>query len=101
MKVMNRRSVPVTLAPAGSKPIVVEAGATVEVDDDLGASLLEQPDRWTSYGVDTSTSKDVVLAQVGNDKDKARKALDEELAADKPRITLVDALTKIIENEEN
>lgn len=100
MKVMNKRAVPVTIAPPGKQPIVVEPGATAEVDDELGQSLLEQPDRWTSYGVDTESSVSAVLAQVGNDKTKAQKALDDEQAGDKPRKTLVDALTKIIEAEE-
>lgn len=100
MKVMNKRAVPVTIAPPGAKPLIVEAGATVEVDDDLGQSLLAQPDRWTAYGVDTDSSVGAVLAQVGDDRTKARKALEDEQAADKPRKTLVDALTKIIEAEE-
>lgn len=47
MKIRNKRDVAVVIAPAGAHTgIDVAAGAVVEVDDDLGASLLEQPDRW-------------------------------------------------------
>lgn len=102
MKVRNLRNTAVVIAPPGSNPIEVGAGATVEVDDDLGKSLLDQSDRWAPAGkVDTSTSIDAVLAQVGDDRNRARTALEAEQASDKPRSTLVDALTKIIESEED
>lgn len=46
MKIRNKRTVAVAVAPPGGDPFVVEAGDTVEVDDDLAKSLLAQPDRW-------------------------------------------------------
>lgn len=47
MKVRNKRGVAVVIAPAGAfAGIEAAAGGVVEVDDVLGASLLEQSDRW-------------------------------------------------------
>jgi len=47
MKVRNKRDTPVVIAPAGANTgIVVDAGGVVEVESDLGRSLLDQPDRW-------------------------------------------------------
>ena len=47
MKVRNKRDVVVVIAPAGAQTgIEAAAGGVIEVDDDLGASLLEQSDRW-------------------------------------------------------
>ena len=47
MKVRNKRDVAVVIAPAGAMSgIEAAAGGVIEVDDDLGASLLEQSDRW-------------------------------------------------------
>lgn len=87
---------------------IAETGQTVDVDevfevadDDLGKRLLDQPANWAAYGVDTQSSVDAVLAQVAGDKTKAAKALAEEESADKPRKTLVDALTKIIDSEDS
>jgi len=92
----------VTIAPVGREPIFVEAGASVEVDDDLGMSLLEQSDKWAPAGpTNVEMSIPGVLAQVGDSKDRARTALEKEQATDKPRATLIAALTKIIESEED
>lgn len=47
MKVRNKRDVAVVIAPAGAQiGVEAAAGGVVEVDDDLGRSLLEQSDRW-------------------------------------------------------
>lgn len=43
MKVRNVRKFPLEIAATGQ---VVEPNATAEVDDDLGARLVAQPDNW-------------------------------------------------------
>lgn len=43
MRITNQRSYALEIAATGQ---VVEPGETVEVDDDLGAGLVEQPDNW-------------------------------------------------------
>ena len=101
MLIRNKRDREVSVAPAGVTPFVVEPGGTAEVDDALATSLLAQSDRWGPAGP-TSVDSSIpgVLAQVGDSKDRARTALAKERDSDKPRSTLVDALTKIIESEE-
>ena len=103
MLIRNKRDRAVTIAPAdGTPPIEVEAHGTSELDDSLATSLLAQGDRWEPAGptsVDTSIAG--VLAQVGTSKDRARTALTAEQAGDKPRATLVAALTKIIDTEDS
>ena len=103
MKVRNKRATAVMVDPKnGHAPFLVEAGDTAEVSDKVGRSLLEQPDRWGPAGpTKVDASVDSVLAQVGGDKNRARTALEKERASDKPRSTLVDALSKIIESEED
>lgn len=103
MRVRNKSGRSRTIAPAGGKPIQVEDGESVEVDDDLARSLLEQTDRWSPAGpTNVDTSIPGVLAQVGNDRSRARTALEKERGREgKPRKSLVDALTKIIESEED
>ena len=102
MKIRNKSGRTRTIAPVGHPPIEVADGESVEVDDALADSLLEQPDRWAPAG---PTNVDVpipaVLAQVGDDKGRARTALDKERQSDKPRKSLIDSLTKIIESEES
>ena len=49
MKIRSKSDTPRSIATRGH-PIVVEPGQTVEVDDDLGKRLLEQPDRWVKAG---------------------------------------------------
>jgi hypothetical protein len=101
--IRNKRDRSVTIAPTdGTDPVEVEAGGTAEVDDHLGTSLLQQPDRWEPAGpTSVDTSIHGVLAQVGTSKNRARTALDMEQASEKPRATLVAALNKIIESEED
>lgn len=103
MLIRNKRDRAVTIAPAdGSPPVEVEANGTVELDDSLATSLLAQSDRWAPAGpTSVDTSIPGVLAQVGDSKDRARTALEQEQNSDKPRATLVAALTKIIDIEEN
>ena len=102
MRVRNKSGRSRTISPAGGRPVHVDDGESVEVDDELGRSLLEQSDRWAPAGpTDINTSIPGVLAQVGDNKDRARTALDAEQASEKPRKSLVDALTKIIESEED
>lgn len=47
----------------------------------------------------TDAKIDDVLAEIGDDKELAQLALDEENAKDKPRATLVSALEKIISED--
>lgn len=46
MKVRNKLPRPLTIEPPGRDPIPVDANGEAEVDDELGKSLLRQPDRW-------------------------------------------------------
>ena len=103
MRVKNLRNVPVSIAPPGSgRPVEVDAGESVEVVDDLGRALLAQPDRWAPAGkTDVNASVPSVLAQVGDNRDRARTALEAEQASDNPRKSLIDSLTKIIESKED
>jgi len=56
VKIRNKRDVAVAIAPPGSHTgIAAAAGGVIEVDDDLGASLLEQSDRWET--VESPSSK--------------------------------------------
>lgn len=41
-----------------------------------------------------------VIAWVGDDKDRAKRALDKENAGDNPRVTLVEPLEKVLEPDE-
>ena len=101
MRVRNITNRP-RLIPADGTPIEVDAGESAEVDDDLGRRLLDQSDRWAPAGpTNLDTSIKGVLAQVRNDKGRARTALEAEQASENPRATLIDALTKIIESEED
>lgn len=45
MKIKFKGARPREIAPANGRSIVAEPGAIIEVDDRLGASLLDQP-RW-------------------------------------------------------
>ena len=101
MRVRNKSGRSRLIAAAGRPTIEVEDGESVEVDDDLGRSLLQQTDRWAPAGpTNIDTSIPGVLAQVGDDKGRARTALEAEQATDKPRKSLVDALTRIIDAQE-
>lgn len=51
MRIKNVRGYTLEIADTGDR---VEPGAEVEVDDDLGKSLLEQPDNWASAKAATS-----------------------------------------------
>ena len=101
MRVRNKSGRTRIISPVGAQPIEVPDGESVEVDDALGRSLLDQPDRWAPAGpTDINTSVDGVLAQVGDNRDRARTALEAEQAAKNPRKGLIKALTKIIDAQE-
>ena len=76
----------------------VEAGGVIEVDDDLGESLTEQVDVWGD--ADAGTTVKDVLAEVGDDPDRARQALAVERGSEKPRKSLVSRLEEIAANDE-
>lgn len=102
MRVRNKSGRSRIIAPAGRPSIEVPDGESVEVPDDIGRSLLEQTDRWAPAGpTDVDTSIPGVLAQVGDNRDRARTALEAEQASDKPRKGLIEALTKIIDAQED
>ena len=98
MQVMNKRSYAVEIPEVG----FVEPGDSIEVDDDLGASLLEQEDAWEQVDDNRAGRPPVaeVLDEVGTDPDKARTALAVEQESDKPRKSLVSRLQEIVNNAE-
>jgi hypothetical protein len=99
VKVRNLTDDDVVIAHPDYPSVDVPAGESVEVDDALGTLLLEQPDKWAPAGpTNVEAPVPTVLAQVGDNKDRARTALEAEQAKDKPRAGLVNALTKIIES---
>lgn len=53
MQVKNKRPWAVEIATTGQ---TVEPGGTVEVDDELGRSLCEQPDNWEAVKASKSKS---------------------------------------------
>jgi hypothetical protein len=63
MKIRNVSGDDRDVTPAdGSPPFTVEAGHVVEVDDALGANMLEQEDVWRA--ADTTSVPDGTAAQV-------------------------------------
>jgi hypothetical protein len=77
---------------------VVEGGETIEVDDELGESLILQEDVWEAADGGGSRVRDI-LDDVGDDPDKARQALALEREADKPRKSLISRLEGIANPE--
>ncbi len=97
MKIRNVTGRPRGIGVTGQ---IVEPGEEIEVADDLGRSLLEQPARWAPVDGDDTVA--AVKKRVGDDPVHARDALAVEQAkGDNARSTLIDALTKIIESEED
>lgn len=92
MQVRNKRPYPVEIVATGQR---VEAGETVEVDDEIGESLAEQVDAWEVAEGSGRPTIDQVKADVGKDPDKARRALAVELESEKPRKSLVSHLEEI------
>lgn len=45
------------LVPAGDRELEVEHGGTVELDDELAARLLEQPENWRRADAPKTTKK--------------------------------------------
>lgn len=95
MQIRNLRPVEVEIVDGP----LVDAGGTVEVDDDLAARLLDQPDNWARVDSGDPTV-DEVLADVADDPDRARQALAVESQRDKPRKTLVSRLEEIAATDE-
>lgn len=97
MQVRNKRPYAVEIVDTGQR---VEAGETVEVDDELGERLAEQPDVWEVADGSSRPTIERVKADVGDDPDKARQALAVELECDKPRKSLVSHLEEIAATSE-
>lgn len=97
MKVQNKRSYALEIPNVG----IVESGDVIEVPDDLGASLVEQADVWEEVERGGRQSVPEVLAEVGDDPDKARTALAVEQESDKPRKSLISQLEEIVNAEES
>lgn len=74
---------------------LAEFGVPISVDVETARSLLVTS-TWSSADVSDATVEEV-LADVGDDPDKAGAALALEHARAKPRKTLLDALNAIIE----
>lgn len=72
------------------------AGEPIEVETELAEQLLQQEGNWAEADMGAGTIK-AVLAEVGDDPDRARQALALELAkGDGARRTLVEKLEAII-----
>lgn len=96
MLIRNKRPYAVEIVDTGQ---CVEAGETAEVPDELGKSLVQQVDVWEPADGGTK-NVDEVLADVGDDPVRARRALALEHEADKPRKSLVSRLEEIIASDE-
>lgn len=98
MLIRNRRPYAVQIAATGQ---VVDGGEAVEVDDEIGSSLVEQVDAWEAADGTSRPTVDDVLADVGDDPDRARQALAVEQGSDRPRKSLVSRLEEIASREES
>lgn len=79
--------------------LTVVAGPVHTLTDDAGISrFVAGPAPVDTDEVPVGTVK-AVTDWVGADKDRAKRALDAENATDKPRATLVAALTELLEAE--
>jgi hypothetical protein len=58
----------------------------------------EKPQEPQQEEVKSGTSREV-LGWVGDDKDRARRALEKEQASDKPRSTLIRELNEVLEED--
>lgn len=96
MQVTNMRPYAVEIVATGQS---VGPGETVDVPDEVGESLAEQPDVWAAVGAGRPTVKEV-LAEVGADPAKAARALAVEKQSDDPRKSLVSRLEEIAATEE-
>lgn len=77
-----------------------DKGTTVEVDDALAEHVNRDSPGVLAPVKEKQTKKPNVadvIASVGDDVDKAVVALEAENASDKPRPTLIEALTEIVE----
>ena len=96
MLIRNKRPYAVEIVATGQR---VEGGDTVEVPDELGDSLTEQVDAWEEADSGRPTVDDV-LSDVGDDPDKAARALAVERGSDKPRKSLISRLEGIAATDE-
>lgn len=97
MKIQNKRSYDVEIPDVG----FVDAGDVIEVDDDLGKTLVLQVDAWEEVDRGGRPPVAEVLAEVGDDPDKARAALAVEHESGKPRKSVTSKLEDILNAEEN
>lgn len=96
MLIRNKRPYAVEIVDTGQ---CVEAGETAEVPDEVGESLVQQVDAWEPADGGTKTVDDV-LADVGDNPVRARRALALEHDSGKPRKSLVSRLEEIIATDE-
>lgn len=104
MKVKNVSGERLGVVPANDGPhFIADMDEIVEVRDSVGARLLEQPRNWApAGGVPDEATVGEIKAWVGDSAGRARRALDDERSrGDKARSSLIDALTKITESEED
>lgn len=97
MLIRNKRPYAVEIVATGQE---VEGGETVDVPDDVGGSLAEQVDAWETVDGPSRPTVDEVLADVGDDPDRARQALAVERDSGKPRKSLVSRLEEIAATDE-
>lgn len=95
--VQNKRPYAVELAATGA---LVEAGGTVEVSEELADALSRQSDVWEVVDGPRRPTVTDVLADVGDDPNKARRALATEHESGKPRTSLVSRLEEIVAADE-
>lgn len=103
MRLKHLRPRTYSIDPPDGSSLVIEGGAVFEVDDELGASLLQQPDNYAPADkVDTTVmTVDDVTGWVGGAPERAREALDAERARPTKdrRKTLIDQLTALAEED--
>jgi hypothetical protein len=97
MLIRNKRPYPVEIVATGQR---VDAGETVEVDDEVGESLVEQVDAWEAADDNSRPTVEQVKADVGDNPDRARQALAVERESGKPRKSLVSHLEDIVASDE-
>lgn len=98
MRVKNVSDLARELDDVEGRDVLAEPGEIIEVPDQLGESLCEQPANWQR--VDEEPSGDTVAAileWVGDDHLRAAAALDAERERSRPRSSLIDRLEELLE----